>query len=116
MADYTFSSAKWPGIAKLLEEAAEVIQVCGKIIGVEGQPNHWDGTVMKRRLEEELGDLRAAIMFVEKVNDLDTRVITQQALRKLQTFKSWRHQCPCPCHQGVHTPPFCCADTNRVGW
>ncbi len=34
--DFSIGSDIWPGISKLIEEAAEVGQVCGKLIGSGG--------------------------------------------------------------------------------
>lgn len=73
---FSIGSALWPGISKLVEEAGEVTQVCGKLIGSGGDINHWDGTNLKERLEDEIGDLIAACMFVIVVCDLDWKRIT----------------------------------------
>lgn len=66
MADYAFGSDNWPGLAKLVEECGEVLEIAGKIMGVGGgpEPLGWDGTALIEALEEELADLTAAIGFV----------------------------------------------------
>jgi NTP pyrophosphatase (non-canonical NTP hydrolase) len=86
---FAIGSNTWPGISKLIEETGEVQQVCGKLIALGGEANHWDGTNLKQRLEEELADLQAAIGFVIGHCDLDVSVITERATRKILQFSSW---------------------------
>jgi NTP pyrophosphatase (non-canonical NTP hydrolase) len=93
----------WPGLSKLIEEAGEVIQVCGKIIGVHGQPNHWDGTIMHNRLVEELGDLLAAAQFVVEVNELEAAALDVRREMKLALFRKW-HATPDRVAPGEETP------------
>lgn len=89
MSDFSIGGAKWPGISKLIEECAEVGQVCGKLIGSRGVEDHWDGTNLRTRLEDEIGDLTAAILFVRELNGLDSARLTERAKRKLAMFKEW---------------------------
>jgi hypothetical protein len=43
--DFTITpGAMWPGLAKLMEECAETVQVGAKLVGSSGSPDHWDGT------------------------------------------------------------------------
>lgn len=86
---YSIGSNHWTGISKLIEEAGEVSQVCGKILGTGGVVEHWDGTNLKTRLEEELADLTAAIAFVVARNNLDFLAVQQRASKKLTTFGEW---------------------------
>lgn len=51
----------WPGVSKLIEEAGEVIQVCGKLIQTSGAHQHRDGSNLKERLEDEIADLMARV-------------------------------------------------------
>jgi NTP pyrophosphatase (non-canonical NTP hydrolase) len=88
-ADYTFGSDNWPGLSKLVEECGEVIQVCGKIMGTGGQFEHWDGSNLAERLEDELGDLTAAIDFVTFHVGLLRSRIAQRAEEKFDTFERW---------------------------
>lgn len=89
--DFSIGSDTWPGIAKLIEEAGEVIQVCGKLIAINGAENydHWDGTNLADRLIEELGDLKAAVSFVIGVNKLDDDRIMARTREKLRLFLDW---------------------------
>ena len=86
---YAIGQLHWPGISKLIEEAGEVLQVCGKLMGTGGKVQHWDGTNLKERLEEELGDLVAAARFVGENCGLDNHRIVEQARRKYDLFSEW---------------------------
>lgn len=88
---YGFGTDSWPGLAKLVEEAGEVVQVAAKLLGTGGRLGHWDGTNLARRLEEELGDLRAAIDFFVAHNSdqLDTAAIRQRTATKVGVFEGW---------------------------
>lgn len=90
--DYSIGSRMWPGISKLIEEASEVGQVCGKLIGSGGDPNHWDGTNLRHRLEDEIGDLLAAIEYVTEHNALGTAAITARHREKFALFEIWHRE------------------------
>lgn len=83
----------WPGLSKLVEEASEVIQISAKLIATGGRVDHWSGLHLGRALEEELGDLQAAIEFVVKHNadNVDERAIAARRMAKLALFEKW-HQ------------------------
>lgn len=93
--DYSIGSRNWPGLAKLTEEAGEVIQVAGKIIAANGETEHWDMTgtdvsMLAERLEDELADVTAAIVFLTEHNPLlDTGRINTRANEKLALFRQW---------------------------
>jgi NTP pyrophosphatase (non-canonical NTP hydrolase) len=91
---FAIGDKQWPGISKLVEEAGEVLQVCGKLQGTGGQVNHWDGTDLKVRLEEELGDLVAAIDFVVDHCDVDGGAVERRAAKKRSLFREWHNQQP----------------------
>lgn len=87
---YAIGDDEWPGISKLIEECGEVIQVCGKLLATHGEAAHWDGTNLHRRLADELGDLQAAIRFVQLKNpNLDPEAIRSRADEKLELFLRW---------------------------
>ena len=90
--DFSIGSMVWPGIGKLLEEAGEVSQVCGKLIGSHGSRNYWDGTDLKSCLQDELADLMAAIEFVVAQNDLNTNTIERRCTKKLELFDRWHEE------------------------
>ena len=94
MSNFSIGGDRWPGIGKLLEEAGEVAQVCGKLIGSGGERKHWDGTDLVERLHEELGDLMAAIEFVATENKLDKSAIERRCAEKLALFREWHAGSP----------------------
>lgn len=86
---YAIGSDHCPGISKLVEEAGEVQQVAGKIMGAGGLVEHWDGSDLRHRLVEEMGDLLAAVAFVVEANGLDVMALEQRRQKKLMTFRTW---------------------------
>lgn len=89
---FAIGSGTWPGISKLVEELGEVAQVAGKLIATGGDPEHWDGTDLRTRLEEELADLEAAIAFVVRNNRLDAGRIAGRREAKLRLFNAWHRR------------------------
>lgn len=92
---YSIGGAPWPGLSKLVEEAGEVLQVAGKLIGTGGAENHWDGTNLRDRMHEEIGDLLAACQFVSDHNGLDATRIFARMQEKLALYEKW-HREPVP--------------------
>lgn len=90
---FGISAETWPGLAKLVEECGEVIQIIGKLIATGGRTDHWSGTDLAKALEDELGDVEAAITFVLSVNfeRLDHRRIYDRAHRKANIFHDWHN-------------------------
>lgn len=86
---FSFGAKIWPGLSKLAEEAGEVVQVIGKLIMTQGDVNHWDGTNLKDRLEEEVADVIAACTFVIDYCGLDEPKVLVRAGQKLGMFKKW---------------------------
>lgn len=83
---YSIGSREWNGLSKLIEECGEVIQVAGKIIGNSGRLTHWEGSNLRDRLEEEIGDLQAAIIFVQRHNNISP---AKRASQKIDLFEDW---------------------------
>lgn len=79
----------WPGIAKLNEECGELIQIIGKLIATGGRTDHWSGLDLKKELEDEIADVRAAMWFVLSHNDLDSLRIGQRVRQKGDLFNEW---------------------------
>jgi hypothetical protein len=50
---------------------------------------HWEGSDLRERLQEELGDLIAACFFVMEANGLDEEAIRARHYQKLQLFHRW---------------------------
>lgn len=89
---FAIGASRWAGISKLVEEAGEVGQVCGKLIATYGEIQHWDGSCLRDRLEEEMGDVLAAIDFVLAVNPLEglrREVVEARRAQKLALFWKW---------------------------
>lgn len=88
---YSIGSSHWSGLSKLVEELGELQQVLGKILGTGGEVHHWDGTNLKDRLVEEMGDARAALTFFADHNlDIDSRrKIGAREVTKLALFNEW---------------------------
>ncbi len=84
----------WPGIAKLAEECGEVVQVIGKLMGTGGRTDHWDGTDLREKLIEEIGDLMAACVFVGLENGIAGES-QARAANKLEIFYEWRNPNRC---------------------
>lgn len=91
-APFSLGSKTWPGLSKLMEEAGEVVQVGGKLMGTGGATNHWDGTNLAERMEEELADLQAAILFFIMTNALDSEKIGDRVGKKVAQFMIWHKQ------------------------
>lgn len=90
--DFSIGSKIWPGISKLVEECGEVTQVAGKLFGTGGRIDHWDGTNLRERLEDELADVQAAIEFVACHNDLDASRIGRRVDEKITLFNKWHEE------------------------
>ena len=88
--DFSIGSNVWPGISKLVEECGEVLQICGKLVGTGGEPNHWDGSNLTERLQDEMADVIAAIWFVAKANELDEAAIQKRVYEKTRQFYRWQ--------------------------
>lgn len=80
---------EWPGVSKLVEECGEVLQIAGKLMGTGGQEMHWDGSNLHMSFENELADLKAAILFVCDVNCLDGERFEERVQKKLARFRRW---------------------------
>jgi NTP pyrophosphatase (non-canonical NTP hydrolase) len=87
---FSIGSDSWPGLAKLAEECGELVQVIGKLIASNGQSTHWDGKGdLMARLIEEMGDVRAAMIFLCESNGIDKADVHARADTKLERFRRW---------------------------
>lgn len=92
------------GLAKLSEESGELQQVLGKLQQTIGKmlqypelqkasaPNmvlHPDGTNLRECLQNEMGDVMAALDFVRGKLELDSQIVTDRWAAKLKLFKQW---------------------------
>lgn len=104
---FAIGSPVWPGLSKLTEEAGEVQQVIGKLMGTGGQEQHWDGSNLRERLIEEMGDNWAALQFVAHHNRLDPEALERRRAQKLALFNQW-HGTP------VGIPPVAPTEPPRL--
>lgn len=87
---FAIGAERWAGISKLVEEAGEVVQVCGKLFATYGEIAHWEGSDLRTRLEEEIGDVLAAVEFVIEKNPILSREKIQvRRAEKLALFRTW---------------------------
>lgn len=87
---YQLGSRVWPGLSKLLEEAGEMCQVGGKIMGTGGEKDHWDGSDLIRRAGEEVADLSAACRVFIQLNGFDGAPwVLQREQEKYRQFLAW---------------------------
>ena len=95
---YGIGTTTWPGLAKVLEECGEVIQVLSKLVAKGDLDHTWeqpDGTSrgwgdLTQALHEELGDLLAALGFFCEANpEIDRERVNRRMLDKQATFRSW---------------------------
>lgn len=78
------------GLAKLLEELGELAQITAKKLAFMDTDEHPDGKgSMRVRMQEEMGDVRAAIDFVTETFGLDSLTISRRANVKLTMFRYW---------------------------
>ncbi len=91
---FAFGDKEWPGIAKLNEEAGELVQVIGKLMMTHGMAEHWDGTGLRERFVLELGDLAAAIQFVvgRVLTTDEVRLFRTRIQEKFMKFEQWHMQ------------------------
>lgn len=87
---YCIGSDEWNGLSKLAEELGELQQVCGKLIGSQGDTNHWSGD-LRAKFIEELGDVKAAMAFFirENFDPAENIAIHKQFSTKLELFTKW---------------------------
>lgn len=87
---YGIGSDIWPGLAKLMEEMGELQQVLGKIMACEGPAAiYWDGLSLVPQLIEEMGDVRASLIFFGEANGFSKQAVHDRADMKLEKFRYW---------------------------
>lgn len=80
---------KYKGIYKLIEECGELLQVLGKL-GPFPDGEHPDGGQhLQIRLENELADLQAAILYFEKANPMNLERMSIRIREKVKKFRTW---------------------------
>lgn len=86
---FSIGSDCWPGLAKVVEECGELMQVLGKLIATNGETVHYDGSDLRERVMEELADLDAAMIFFTVYNGLDHLGMEKRSEQKLDLFTQW---------------------------
>lgn len=99
---FAIGDREWPGLSKLAEECGEVGQVIGKLMGTRGQIHHWDGTNLATRLEEEMGDAKAAIDFVLTHCSLSSSAVERRRQEKGRLFEKWHEEEDPPPSQAIN--------------
>lgn len=92
--EFSIGGKVWTGTSKLLEEMGELQQVLGKLIGSHGETAHYDGSDLRQRLVEEMGDVYAALTFFEGHNLTHAEILlaVDRATTKLALFKKWHSE------------------------
>lgn len=81
---YRITSERLPGLAKLVEEAGEVIKDAAKIMGGCADPGAME------HLEDEIGDLYAALYFFTTENPVNNGRIGSRSIEKLKRWTDKR--------------------------
>jgi NTP pyrophosphatase (non-canonical NTP hydrolase) len=80
------------GLTKLIQKCGELIQVSAIKQAYFDVDTHPDGSSIKNRLQEQIGDVLAAIDFVVFMLNLDLRTISERHISKLETFHRWNSE------------------------
>lgn len=83
---YSIGSDTWPGLSRLAADAAQVVEVACAIIGT-GNDTQDDAACLRESLQEELGDLRAAIDYVIGKNALDWAAVNKRRDRRRSLYE-----------------------------
>lgn len=89
---FTLGSDKYPGLAKLIEECAELQTILAKLITTGGEDNYWSGRDLRKDLKDELADVKCAIVhFIEtgEFSDHERSEIDARAFMKLDRYRRW---------------------------
>jgi hypothetical protein len=85
---YGIGSETWPGLSRLAADAAQVVRVACTIMGNGGDTLHEAETAgLRESLQEELGDLRAAIDYVIGKNALDWDAVNRRRDRRRSLYE-----------------------------
>lgn len=110
MSDFSndLSPAETERLAILMEEAAEVIKICGKILrhGYESRdPTDSDSPTNRTMLEKELGDVHAAVDLMVASEDVERINVLRRAPRKLQKLQRYTHHQEHMIHKALRQYP-----------
>lgn len=78
------------GLTKLVEELGELSQIAAKKMAYMNIDNHPDKKgSMKKRLENEMGDVLASIQYVVGKLELDMDRIVERSDCKIEVYLAW---------------------------
>lgn len=87
---------KHNGLAKLAEECGELLQVTGKLLQYPelqySREAHPDGKIPLDNIEDEIGDVLAAIEFVSIQLKLNHQKMNNRAIQKIALFEQWMNE------------------------
>ena len=85
---YGIGSDTWPGLSRLAADAAQIVRVACTIMGNGGDTRPEAETAgLRESLQEELGDLRAAIDYVIGKNALDWDAVNRRRDRRRSLYE-----------------------------
>lgn len=77
------------GLCKLTEECGELIQVAAKMTAYWPKPSTHSQGELELKLEDEIGDVLAAIQFVTEKLGLSEHDIQARVTVKYNQYKKW---------------------------
>lgn len=81
------------GLVKLVEECGELIQIASKKMARMDTNEHWDGAgSISERMEDEAGDVLAAIQIVAENFGLNPDKLAERQKRKYELFREWMNE------------------------
>ncbi len=102
---FAFGDDEWPGLAKLAEEAGEVLAVVGRLMATHGERTHFDGSDLRTSFLRELADLRAASDFVfDSLSAGERCMVAKLSEDKLSLFQRWHREALRPAVSGDQDP------------
>lgn len=103
------TEAQLERIAKLLEECAEVVQICGKAIRFGYESEH-NGRTCLDRLEEELGDVLLSMRMMAENGDISLPNTTMRKETKIdkinRNFTYTKLTKGCNCDNCIYTNTY----------
>jgi len=103
------TDAQYERLAKLLEECAEVVQICGKVIRF-GYESENGGRTCTDRLEEEIGDIFLSVRLMAEAGDItlpNTTVRNESKIEKInRNFTHSKLAPACHCDNCLYTKRY----------
>ena len=77
------------GANKVQEECGELIQALAKREAAGPGKRHWDGLAVDTRVEDEMGDVLAAVQYAAEQMGLDQKRIAARMEKKYALYCKW---------------------------